>query len=68
MPVRKFRSIDEMPSPPPREPLDPDNLPIALELSTLALRLDPRRFPPGIHKYRSIQDAARVRAAWENEA
>jgi hypothetical protein len=67
MPVRKFRSIDEMPSPPPREPLDPDNLRIALELSTLALRLHPRPFPPGIHKYRSILDASRARAAWENE-
>jgi hypothetical protein len=68
MPVRKFRSIDQMPSPPPREPLDPDNLRIALELSTLALRLHPRRFPAGIHKYRSVEDAARTRDAWENEA
>lgn len=56
-----------MPGPPPREPLDPDNLRIVLELSTLAVRLHPKRFPPGVHKYRSVQDAARRRAAWEME-
>jgi hypothetical protein len=67
MPVRKFRSITEMPSPPPRPPLDPDNLRIALELSAFAARLCPRQFPTGVHKYRSIEEASRRREAWEEE-
>jgi hypothetical protein len=32
MPVRKFRSVEEMPGPPALPPLDPDNLRLALSL------------------------------------
>ena len=54
MPVRKYRSVEDMPSPAPLTPLDPANLEIACELSATAIRLAPRRFPAGVHRYRSI--------------
>lgn len=65
MPVRKFRSVEAIPPPPPRTPLDPRNLRIACDLSALAVRLRPRRFPPGLHKYRTVEEASRLRERWE---
>lgn len=66
MPVRKFRSVQQMPPAALfREPLDPANLQLACELSSTALRLAPRRFPPGVHRYRSITEASERREAWE---
>ena len=52
MGVRKFRSVEEMPGPPPRTPLDPENLRLAFGLSSLA-GLHPVRLTPGVRKYRS---------------
>jgi hypothetical protein len=65
VPLAKFHSVEEMPAPPWREPLDPLNLKLAGDLSALATRLRPRRFPPGLHKYHSVEEAARRREAWE---
>lgn len=65
MPVRKYRSVEQMPPAAFREPLDPANLRLACELSSTALQLAPRRFPPGVHRYRSITDASDRREAWE---
>jgi len=65
MPVRKFRSVEEIPAPPPRQPLDPENLRIVLELCRLVYRLRPWHFPPGVHKHRSLDAANRQRAIWE---
>ena len=65
MPVRRFRSVADMPDAAGRPPLDPRNLEIACELSALALRLRPRRFPAGVHRYRSIDAASEARARWE---
>ena len=65
MPVRKYRSVEEMPSPAPLTPLDPANLEIVCELSATAIRLAPRRFPAGVHRYRSIAEARERRDAWE---
>jgi hypothetical protein len=39
MPVRKFRSVAEMPPPPPLPPLDPRNFKVACDLSVTAARL-----------------------------
>lgn len=47
MPVRKYRSVEDMPQAALRTPLDPHNLELACELSRVAARLAPRRFPPG---------------------
>jgi hypothetical protein len=65
MPVRKFRSVEEMPGPPALPPLDPDNLQSALSLMEVAYRLFPWRFPPGVHKFRSVEEADSHRQEWE---
>jgi len=65
MPLRKYRSVEEMPSPRWSERLDPENLRRACDVSALAGRLHPRRFPAGLHKYRSIEDASEARRGWE---
>jgi hypothetical protein len=67
MPVRKFRSVEEMPSAAFGRPLDPANLALACRLSELATRLRPRRFPSGVHRYRSVEDATLARDAWERQ-
>ena len=64
MPVRKFRSVAEMPSPPPLRPLDPRNLELECELSSMAARLRPLRFPAGVYKHRSLDEAQRLRRSW----
>lgn len=68
MPVRKYRSVEKMPVAAFREPRDPSNLRIACELSTTASRLAPRRFPPGVHRYRSIALASEQRESWEQSS
>jgi hypothetical protein len=66
MPVWKFRSIEEMPPPPALPPLDPNNLRSALSLMEVAYRLCPWRFPSGVHKFRSIEEANARRDEWES--
>jgi hypothetical protein len=65
MPVRKYRSVADMPQAAFRRPLDPRNLELACELSMTATRLAPRRFPPGVHRYRSVTAAVQRRELWE---
>jgi len=65
MPIRKFRSVEQMPSPAWCDALDPANLRRAGDVSALAARLHPRRFPAGLHRYRSIDEASAAREAWE---
>jgi len=64
MPVRKFRSVADMPPPHPLPPLDPHNLNLACDLSTTAAHLRPLRFPAGVHKHRSLTEAQRLRRSW----
>jgi hypothetical protein len=68
MPVRKFRSVEDMPEASFREAGDPSNLRIACELSTTAFRLALRRFPSGVHRYRSVALASEQRELWERSA
>lgn len=68
MPVRKYRSVEEMPQAGLHPPLDPHNLKLACELSAVAVRLAPRRFPPGVHRYRSVAAAGEQRELWERSA
>jgi hypothetical protein len=63
--VRKFHSVDEMPGPPPRKPLDPENLRIAFGLSSLANGLRPSRLRPGVRKFRSWDEALAAKEADE---
>lgn len=67
MPVRKFRSIEEMPDAPPAPPLQDENLRAALELSELAHRLHPWHLPPGVRKFRSVAESHAWRVDWESD-
>ena len=67
MSVRKFRSAAEMPTPPPLTPLDPENLRMACELSSLEL-LRPVRRTPGVRKFRSVEEMSSAQERWEVEA
>ncbi len=67
MPVRKYRSVEEMPGVPPRAPHDPENLAIACELSELAAKLYPRKLEPGVWKFRTMEEANRHRRRQEKE-
>lgn len=67
MPVRRYRSVTEMPGSRPLRPLDPRNLEIACELTELAFFLHPWRLEPGVRKYRSAEEAHRQRQRWERE-
>jgi hypothetical protein len=61
MPLRKYRSVADMPAVQPLPPLDPANLGIACELSELTFALHPWSFEPGVRKYRSAEEANRHR-------
>ena len=55
MPVYKFRSIEEMDAYTWRTPGDPE-LYRAIRLTwDLARRANPKRFPPGVRRFRSIE-------------
>jgi hypothetical protein len=66
MGIRKFRSVEEMPGPPPLPPLHPDNLREAFGLMRLALGLCELRRTPGVHKFRSFDALVRERARQES--
>jgi hypothetical protein len=63
MGVRKFRSVEEMPGPPRRPPLDPENLRLAFGLASLAHGLCPLRTEAGVRKFRSWDEALEGRAS-----
>ncbi len=61
MPVRKFHSIEEMTAPREPRPFDPNNLRVAIKLSRTCLALHQKKLPTGVHKYRSVGEAAAAR-------
>ena len=65
MPVRRFHSVAEMPSPPPLPPLGAEALRCACELTELAWRFHPVPLPPGVRRFRSAQEASSFRDALE---
>lgn len=67
MPVRKYRTVADMPGPRPLPPLDSDNLRIACELSELTFALHPWKLEPGVRKFRSIEEMDRHRREWERK-
>lgn len=67
MPVRKFRSVADMPGPPPLRPLEPDNLRRAVEMMDLGARLYPLTRQPGVRKFRSLDEAHAQRDARDQE-
>ena len=61
MPVRKFRSLEEMNQLTWRQPGDPMLYRAIAGVWELARRTNPRRFPPGVWKYRSVEEMSRAR-------
>ncbi len=67
MPVRRFRNVEEMNQ---AEWLTPGSAALSAVLRAnweLAERTVRPRFPPGVYRHRSIEDAKRLRTAWEAE-
>jgi hypothetical protein len=66
MPVRKFRSIEEMGGPIWYRPGDPALYRAMRNVLGLAHRTLRPRFPPGVHKHRSIEDMNAQQQAWDD--
>ena len=60
MPVYKYRSIEEMDARSWRRPGDPELYRAIAFVWDLARRTNPRRFTPGVYRYRSIADMNRA--------
>ncbi len=66
MPVRKFRSVTEMEGNTWRQPGDPNLYRAIRGTWDFARKTLEPRFPPGVYKHRSIEDADRERQRWED--
>ena len=67
MPLRKYRSIDDVPQDVATYQDDPAAaLRMAFSLSALAARLAGWRPPSGVHKSRSLAEAQALRRTWEH--
>ena len=64
MPVRKFRGIEDMPDWTWLNPGDPRLVEALQRLHRFAEATVAPRFPPGVYKHRSIEDAERLRQEW----
>lgn len=64
MPVRKVRSLQEMEDSLWREP-GPELWRAIDSVWRFAARTFPRKFPPGVYRYRSIEEAKAQREIWE---
>jgi hypothetical protein len=65
MPVRKFRTLQEAEDSLWYEPGDPRLWRAIARVWDFGARTAGYRFPPGVYKLRSIEDANRLRDEWE---
>jgi hypothetical protein len=65
MPVRKFRSLQEMEDSLWRRSDDPALADAIARVWGFADRVCPLRFPPGVHEHRSIDEAQQLRDQWQ---
>ena len=68
MPVRKFRDVSEMGDTRWHEPGDPKLFQAMAQVWGLAARMSQMRFPPGVYRHRSLEEAQRCRESWEAAA
>jgi hypothetical protein len=66
MPVRKFRHVEQMNQPHWREPGDPDLYRTIARVWAFGRRTSRRRFPPGVHRYGSIEQLDAQMARWSD--
>jgi hypothetical protein len=64
MPVRKFRSVEAMEPAPWRQPGDPALFRAIAAVWDFGDRTLLRRFPPGVFRYRSIEEMKRAEEDW----
>ena len=67
MPVRKFRTAEEMNQPVWHRPGDPALYRAMRIVWDFGRRANPRQFPPGVYKYRSIEEMSRAQEQLEVE-
>jgi len=67
MPVRKFRSVEEMSQPIWRQPGDPTLYRTIAAIFDVGGRTSKRRYPPGLHKHRTVEEMQQVQDAWAAE-
>ena len=67
MPVKKIRNLQEMEDSLWYEPGSPELWWAIKAVWEFADRTCPQRFPPGVYKHRSIEDAQRQRDLWEEQ-
>jgi hypothetical protein len=67
MPLRRFRSLEEMEDSLWRSPGDPELWRAIERVWDFAERTCPRRLPPGVHKHRSLDEAQALRHEWEEK-
>lgn len=60
VPVRRYRSVEEMP-PPWRDADDPANLRLVASMLSLYRRFDPSPRAPGVRRFRSVEEASEER-------
>lgn len=65
MPVRKFRTLQDMEDSLWLRGDDPSLAARIARVWDFANRISVRRFPPGVHKHRSIERAQELRDRWE---
>lgn len=67
MPVRKFRTIDDMEQTKWREPGDPNLFRAIAAVWEFGRRSGRRRFPAGVYRHRSIADMDAQTERWQTE-
>lgn len=65
MPIRKFRDVSEMEGNTWLEPGSPELFRAIRRMWDFAAKTAPKRFPPGVYKHRSIEEAQKLREKWE---
>ncbi|REJ74004.1 MAG: hypothetical protein DWQ36_08965 [Acidobacteria bacterium] len=65
MPVRKYRDVTEMPDALWFDKGSPELLRALRETWEMVQRTLRPRFPPGVHKHRSIEEAQQLSDAWD---
>jgi hypothetical protein len=68
MPIRRFRSIEEMKAPRWRERGDPELFRAMAALWEMGRRTSTRRYPPGVHKHASIEEMQLSQERWADRS
>jgi hypothetical protein len=67
MPVQRFRSLEEMEIPLVKPGSPEHSRSIRTVMALVSMFAPKRRLPPGVFKYRSVQEADAQRESWERQ-